>query len=69
MYWLLAQQLVKVNNYRITSFFFFFICRSIFELLLFFGKDEFVEHPLKDILDSFQVTALHQSYYSWWSIM
>ncbi|XP_051745315.1 uncharacterized protein znf654 [Ctenopharyngodon idella] len=27
---------------------------SIFELLLFFGKDEFVEHPLKDILDSFQ---------------
>ncbi|XP_039505473.1 uncharacterized protein LOC120461387 [Pimephales promelas] len=27
---------------------------SIFELLLFFGKDEFIEHPLKDILDSFQ---------------
>lgn len=27
---------------------------SVFELLLFFGKDEFVEHPLKDILDSFQ---------------
>uniref|UniRef100_A0A8C1RAU2 Zinc finger protein 654 n=1 Tax=Cyprinus carpio TaxID=7962 RepID=A0A8C1RAU2_CYPCA len=27
---------------------------SIFELLLFFGKDEFIEHPLKNILDSFQ---------------
>ncbi|XP_016297517.1 uncharacterized protein LOC107654777 [Sinocyclocheilus anshuiensis] len=27
---------------------------SIFELLLFFGKDEFIEHPLKGILDSFQ---------------
>ncbi|XP_051559538.1 zinc finger protein 654-like isoform X1 [Myxocyprinus asiaticus] len=27
---------------------------SVFELLLFFGKDEFVEHPLKGILDSFQ---------------
>ncbi|KAA0722234.1 Zinc finger protein [Triplophysa tibetana] len=27
---------------------------SVFELLLFFGKEEFVEHPLKDILDSFQ---------------
>ncbi|XP_059410210.1 zinc finger protein 654 [Carassius carassius] len=27
---------------------------SIFELLLFFGKDEFIEHPLKDILDSFE---------------
>ncbi|XP_030635431.1 uncharacterized protein znf654 [Chanos chanos] len=27
---------------------------SIFELLLFFGKDEFPENPLKDILDSFQ---------------
>ncbi|XP_007246756.3 zinc finger protein 654 [Astyanax mexicanus] len=27
---------------------------SVFELLLFFGKDEFPEDPLKDILDSFQ---------------
>ncbi|XP_023653052.2 zinc finger protein 654-like isoform X1 [Paramormyrops kingsleyae] len=27
---------------------------SFFELLLFFGKDEFLEDPLKDILDSFQ---------------
>ncbi|XP_051993505.1 zinc finger protein 654-like [Xyrauchen texanus] len=27
---------------------------SVFELLLFFGRDEFVEHPLKDILNSFQ---------------
>ncbi|XP_062866919.1 uncharacterized protein znf654 [Trichomycterus rosablanca] len=27
---------------------------SIFELLLFFGRDEFPEDPLKDILDSFQ---------------
>ncbi|XP_059408440.1 zinc finger protein 654-like isoform X1 [Carassius carassius] len=27
---------------------------SIFELLLFFGKDEFIEHPLKNIVDSFQ---------------
>lgn len=27
---------------------------SVFELLLFFGRDEFIEHPLKDILDSFQ---------------
>uniref|UniRef100_A0A8C4RNS0 Zinc finger protein 654 n=1 Tax=Erpetoichthys calabaricus TaxID=27687 RepID=A0A8C4RNS0_ERPCA len=27
---------------------------SFFELLLFFGKDEFIEDPLKDILESFQ---------------
>ncbi|KAJ8282564.1 hypothetical protein COCON_G00050830 [Conger conger] len=27
---------------------------SFFELLLFFGKDEFLEDPLKDILESFQ---------------
>ncbi|KAM9454418.1 uncharacterized protein znf654 [Clarias gariepinus] len=27
---------------------------SVFELLLFFGRDEFPEDPLKDILDSFQ---------------
>ncbi|KAJ8350355.1 hypothetical protein SKAU_G00254850 [Synaphobranchus kaupii] len=27
---------------------------SFFELLLFFGKDEFLESPLKDILESFQ---------------
>ncbi|KAI1899555.1 hypothetical protein AGOR_G00062990 [Albula goreensis] len=27
---------------------------SFFELLLFFGKDEFLEEPLKDILESFQ---------------
>ncbi|TRY77503.1 hypothetical protein DNTS_035094 [Danionella cerebrum] len=27
---------------------------SIFELLLFFGKEEFIEHPLKDIIDTFQ---------------
>lgn len=31
-------------------------CRSFFELMLFFSKEEFVEKPLKDILDSFQVT-------------
>lgn len=31
--------------------------RSVFELLLFFGRDEFPEDPLKDILDSFQVIA------------
>ena len=31
-------------------------CRSFFELMLFFSKEEFVEAPLKDILDSFQVT-------------
>nr|XP_003197720.2 zinc finger protein 654 [Danio rerio] len=40
---------------------------SIFELLLFFGKDEFIEHPLKDILDSFQVCyaslVSHQNVY------
>ncbi|XP_076838649.1 uncharacterized protein znf654 [Brachyhypopomus gauderio] len=30
------------------------IALSVFELLLFFGKDEFPEDPLKDILDSFQ---------------
>lgn len=30
-------------------------CRSFFELLLFFSKEEFLEKPLKDILDSFQV--------------
>lgn len=30
--------------------------RSFFELMLFFSKEEFVEKPLKDILDSFQVT-------------
>lgn len=29
--------------------------RSFFELLLFFGKDEFYEDPLKDILGSIQV--------------
>ncbi|XP_045910196.1 zinc finger protein 654-like [Micropterus dolomieu] len=28
---------------------------SFFELMLFFSKEEFVEKPLKDILDSFQV--------------
>uniref|UniRef100_A0A3Q0QTN6 Zinc finger protein 654 n=1 Tax=Amphilophus citrinellus TaxID=61819 RepID=A0A3Q0QTN6_AMPCI len=28
---------------------------SFFELMLFFSKEEFVEEPLKDILDSFQV--------------
>lgn len=28
---------------------------SFFELLLFFGRDEFYEEPLKDILGSFQV--------------
>lgn len=27
--------------------------------MLFFGKEEFVEEPLKDILDSFQVTKTH----------
>ncbi|KAK1169714.1 hypothetical protein AOXY_G8577 [Acipenser oxyrinchus oxyrinchus] len=27
---------------------------SFFELLLFFGKDEFIEDPLKDIIESFQ---------------
>ncbi|MBN3299550.1 ZN292 protein, partial [Amia calva] len=32
---------------------------SFFELLLFFGKDEFLEDPLKDILDSFQVSRPH----------
>lgn len=40
---------------------------SIFELLLFFGKDEFIEHPLKGILDSFQVCyaslVSHQNVY------
>lgn len=35
--------------------------RSFFELMLFFSKEEFVEEPLKDILDSFQVTPLSQS--------
>ncbi|XP_026865097.2 uncharacterized protein znf654 isoform X1 [Electrophorus electricus] len=30
------------------------IALSVFELLLFFGKDEFPEDPLKEILDSFQ---------------
>lgn len=30
--------------------------RSFFELMLFFSKEEFLEEPLKDILDSFQVT-------------
>lgn len=33
--------------------------RSFFELMLFFSKEEFVEEPLKDILDSFQVTKTH----------
>ncbi|XP_003445409.1 uncharacterized protein LOC100690193 [Oreochromis niloticus] len=28
---------------------------SFFELMLFFSKEEFVEEPLKDILDSFQI--------------
>ncbi|XP_055061184.1 uncharacterized protein znf654 isoform X4 [Misgurnus anguillicaudatus] len=32
--------------------------RSVFELLLFFGRDEFIEHPLKDILDSFQMANI-----------
>ena len=31
------------------------VCRSFFELMLFFSKEEFQEHPLKDILDSLQV--------------
>ncbi|XP_055061182.1 uncharacterized protein znf654 isoform X3 [Misgurnus anguillicaudatus] len=31
---------------------------SVFELLLFFGRDEFIEHPLKDILDSFQMANI-----------
>lgn len=34
-------------------------CRSFFELLLFFSKEEFLEKPLKDILDSFQVRKTH----------
>uniref|UniRef100_A0A3Q3SMM3 Zinc finger protein 654 n=1 Tax=Mastacembelus armatus TaxID=205130 RepID=A0A3Q3SMM3_9TELE len=33
---------------------------SFFELMLFFSKEEFVEDPLKDILDSFQVTESDQ---------
>lgn len=33
-------------------------CRSFFELMLFFSKEEFVEKPLKDILSSFQVTTI-----------
>lgn len=34
------------------------VCRSFFELLLFFGKDEFYEEPLKDILGSIQVITV-----------
>ena len=33
--------------------------RSFFELLLFFGRDEFYEEPLKDILGSFQECQNH----------
>lgn len=35
-----------------------YACRSFFELMLFFSKEEFVEKPLKDILSSFQVTTI-----------
>lgn len=35
-----------------------FSCRSFFELMLFFSKEEFVEEPLKNILDCFQVSKL-----------
>lgn len=43
----------------LTSISLWLSCRSFFELLLFFSKEEFVEKPLKDILDSFQVTTTH----------
>ncbi|XP_069886538.1 zinc finger protein 654 isoform X1 [Dipodomys merriami] len=36
---------------------------SFFELLLFFGRDEFYEEPLKDILGSFQECQNHLSRY------
>lgn len=33
-------------------------------MLLFFGKEEFVEDPLKDIIDCFQVTELTNGHIS-----
>lgn len=46
------------------GFLWFFFHRSFFELLLFFGKEEFVEDPLKDIIDCFQVTELTNGHIS-----
>lgn len=55
------QQQQKQSSYLNNSKFvelFSLSCRSFFELMLFFSREEFVEDPLKDILDSFQVTKV-----------
>lgn len=64
---------ISVNNHLtnllkclfLTSALLSLSCRSFFELMLFFSKEEFVEKPLKDILSSFQVTTITFCCSSW----
>lgn len=47
-----------INIFSLVDLSLLLFFRSFFELLLFFGKDEFYEDPLKDILGSIQVVLL-----------
>ena len=56
-WWVCCCSYCEMFFWQTNVFFSSLSCRSFFELMLFFSKEEFVEKPLKDILDSFQVTA------------